>query len=357
MGGDDHTKTDLQAKPKQQVQLLEELYQGIPDESVNLTFQDLANVNSSNNTMATNERVSDQGGIISNSTKVPSPSLSTVPSLDIKKGLGASNHNHHHHEKNYSHHHHHHQEFGHRGGGESPWGRFSHASGGVPSRAGEYSMSYDGMKSGESFASRKGGLDVWQCVEIGMGDLTEGRKCMECLGLRFSQRYIERAGMAGCCGLRYPSTLKHVELNWAEKGPRRRGDRGHNNGHHRMASTRPRNPANQRSPLSIASTEASFLYDDNDCDLKSPLKKPDSASTPSPTACGVKEDFSVLTNNEEEEDVIAGIRNDFTELVASSRTGSSKSARLTYEKVEKIGSRPRHQRDHRVEEDSPRAGG
>ncbi|KAH1226188.1 Receptor-like protein kinase ANXUR2 [Glycine max] len=112
------------------------------------------------------------------------------------------------------------------------------------------------------------GLDVWyvcgrvycrQCVEIGMGDLTEGRKCMECLGLRFSQRYIERAGMAGCCGLRYPSTLKHVELNWAEKGPRRRGDRGHNNGHHRMASTRPRNPANQRSPLSIASTEASFV--------------------------------------------------------------------------------------------------
>ncbi|RZC05495.1 6-phosphofructo-2-kinase/fructose-2,6-bisphosphatase [Glycine soja] len=71
------------------------------------------------------------------------------------------------------------------------------------------------------------------------------------------------------------------------------------------------------------------LYDDNDCDLKSPLKKPDSASTPSPTACGVKEDFSVLTNDEEEEDVIAGIRNDFTELVASSRTGSSKSARLT----------------------------
>ncbi|KHN36314.1 hypothetical protein glysoja_003437 [Glycine soja] len=69
--------------------------------------------------------------------------------------------------------------------------------------------------------------------------------------------------------------------------------------------------------------------DHNGSDLKSPPKKPDSASTPSPTACGVKEDFSVLTNNEEEEDVIAGIRNDFTELVASSRTGSSKSARLT----------------------------
>ncbi|KAL5170545.1 hypothetical protein HKD37_11G032231 [Glycine soja] len=271
MGGDDHTKTDLQAKPKQQVQLLEELYQGIPDESVKLTFQDLANVNSSNNTMATNERVSDQGGIISNSTKVPSPSLSTVPSLDIKQGLGASNHNHHHHEKNYSHHHHHHQDFGHRGGGESPWGRFSHASGGVPSRAGEYSMSYDGMKSGESFASRKGGM--WQGLLQAMCRNRHGRfdRRKKVYGVPWIEiqpklvdnvkvyRYIERAGMAGCCGLRYPSTLKHVELNWAEKGPRRRGDRGHNNGHHRMASTRPRNPANQRSPLSIASTEASFV--------------------------------------------------------------------------------------------------
>ncbi|XP_014632702.1 naringenin,2-oxoglutarate 3-dioxygenase [Glycine max] len=158
---------------------------------------------------------------------------------------------------------------------------------------------------------------------------------------------------------------------------------------------------NGKTWITVQPVEAAFvvnlgdhahLYDDNDCDLKSPLKKPDSASTPSPTACGVKEDFSVLTNDEEEEDVIAGIRNDFTELVASSRTGSSKSARLTvtpnfpdchlplqsstfplfspmivgtqraslmeqYEKVEKIGSRPRHQRDHRVEEDSPRAGG
>ncbi|KAG4935136.1 hypothetical protein JHK82_049433 [Glycine max] len=288
MGGDDQMKT-LQAKPKQQQLQLEELYQGIPDESVNLTFQDLANVNSSNNTLATTKHVS-EGGIINNPTNIPSPSLSTVPRLDFKKGLEASYHSHHHHDNNYNHHHQHQQ---HRGGGDSPWGRFSHASDGVPSRTGEYSMSYNGMKSGESFASGKGGsgrrrrpgiphskicticsnyvylfrtrclvcgrVYCRQCVEIGMGEMTEGRKCIECLGLRFSQRYIERAGMAGCCSLRYPSTLKHVELNWAEKGPRRSGDRGYNNGHHSMASTRPRTPTNRRSPLSIASTEASFV--------------------------------------------------------------------------------------------------
>jgi len=152
MGGDDQMKT-LQAKPKQQQLQLEELYQGIPDESVNLTFQDLANVNSSNNTLATTKHVS-EGGIINNPTNIPSPSLSTVPRLDFKKGLEASYHSHHHHDNNYNHHHQHQQ---HRGGGDSPWGRFSHASDGVPSRTGEYSMSYNGMKSGESFASGKGG--------------------------------------------------------------------------------------------------------------------------------------------------------------------------------------------------------
>ncbi|XP_014517309.1 uncharacterized protein LOC106774786 [Vigna radiata var. radiata] len=276
---DNHMNT-LQAKPKLG---LEELYQGIPDESVNLTFQDLANVVSShhtNNTMPTTERVSEAN---KNPTKVPSsspsPSLSTVPSLDFRKGLEGLNHNHH-----YQHH-----DFGH-GAGDLSWGHFNHASGSAAraqiSRASEYSMSYDGMKSGESFASGKGGsgrrrrpgiphssicticsnyvylfrtrclvcgrVYCRQCVEIGMGEMTEGRKCIECLGLRFSQRYIERAGMVGCCSWRYPSTLKHAELIWAEKGPRRSGDRGY--GHHSMASSRIR-----RTPLSIASTEASFV--------------------------------------------------------------------------------------------------
>ncbi|MCL7037728.1 hypothetical protein MKW94_010478 [Papaver nudicaule] len=64
-----------------------------------------------------------------------------------------------------------------------------------------------------------------QCKNIGMGDMTEGRKCVECLGRRFSQRYIKKAGEIGCCA-GYSSKVKQQELIWAEKGPRR------NEGHH-----------------------------------------------------------------------------------------------------------------------------
>lgn len=55
------------------------------------------------------------------------------------------------------------------------------------------------------------------CVGTGMGKMTEGRKCLECLGRRFSRRYIGRAGKTGfCCG--YSSEVKKRELIWAEKG-------------------------------------------------------------------------------------------------------------------------------------------
>uniref|UniRef100_A0A7N0VIF5 Uncharacterized protein n=1 Tax=Kalanchoe fedtschenkoi TaxID=63787 RepID=A0A7N0VIF5_KALFE len=59
------------------------------------------------------------------------------------------------------------------------------------------------------------------CVNIGMGEMSEGRKCVECLGRRFSQRYIERAGkmQAGCCWS-YPDNVKQQEVKWAQKGPR-----------------------------------------------------------------------------------------------------------------------------------------
>ncbi|EEF38431.1 conserved hypothetical protein [Ricinus communis] len=80
------------------------------------------------------------------------------------------------------------------------------------------------------------------CVGIGMGEMSEGRKCIQCLGRRFSQRYIQRAGMVGCCS-RYPSTVKQAELKWAEKGPRRSGDRAY--GHNSMMS-RSRSPVNPR---------------------------------------------------------------------------------------------------------------
>ncbi|XP_039128047.1 uncharacterized protein LOC120264306 [Dioscorea cayenensis subsp. rotundata] len=57
------------------------------------------------------------------------------------------------------------------------------------------------------------------CVPVGMGSMAEGRKCLDCLGRRFSQKYIQRAGNSGPCWT-YPSSVKQQELIWAEKGPR-----------------------------------------------------------------------------------------------------------------------------------------
>ncbi|KAK7307696.1 hypothetical protein VNO77_40988 [Canavalia gladiata] len=118
--------------------------------------------------------------------------------------------------------------------------------------------------------------------------------------------------------------------------------------------------------------------DDNGGDLKSPPKKSESepvksdsasesASTPSPTARGVKEDFSELTKslsrqlwgvasflapppdpqpqndvpdpNPTDEDVIAGIRNDFAEIGGRFRSGISKlSGNKTVSEFTKIAS-------------------
>ncbi|KAF6143057.1 hypothetical protein GIB67_041125 [Kingdonia uniflora] len=83
------------------------------------------------------------------------------------------------------------------------------------------------------------------CVGIGMGDLVEGRKCVECLGRRFSQRYIQRAGKMGCCS-RYPSIVKQQELKWAEKGPRRNADRGY--GRNGIVTPRSKSPETPRTP-------------------------------------------------------------------------------------------------------------
>ncbi|KAL5181627.1 hypothetical protein HKD37_01G002500 [Glycine soja] len=112
--------------------------------------------------------------------------------------------------------------------------------------------------------------------------------------------------------------------------------------------------------------------DHNGSDLKSPPKKLDSVSTPSPTARGVKEDFSELTKSfsrqlwgvasflapppdplsenpvadpnpiptdEEEEDVIAGIRNDFAEISGKFKNGIFKiSGNKTVSEFTKIAS-------------------
>jgi hypothetical protein len=74
-----------------------------------------------------------------------------------------------------------------------------------------------------------------RCVGAGMGDMTEGRKCVDCLGRKYSHRYIHKAGRTSStaagllcsCGLHgwgRGSGLRAQELLWAEKGaaPRRR---------------------------------------------------------------------------------------------------------------------------------------
>ncbi|KAL2348296.1 hypothetical protein Fmac_002296 [Flemingia macrophylla] len=141
---------------------------------------------------------------------------------------------------------------------------------------------------------------------------------------------------------------------------------------------------NRRSMSWFARTIANSLrLDDEDDDndnggnLKSPPNKPDSepvqpdsaASTPSPTARGVKEDFSELTksfsrqlwgvasflapppdrqpespaasdpNPADDEDVIAGIRNDFAEISGKFKSGISKiSGNKTVSEFTKIAS-------------------
>ncbi|RDX80826.1 hypothetical protein CR513_38570, partial [Mucuna pruriens] len=261
----DHTNEAMQEKP---ILLgLEDLYQGIPDESVNLTFQDLAQVSTlEKNKPTTNSR-----------------SLAKLPSLDFTKGLQASSQHHDQHLQV--------QDFGHgHSRGESPWGHFSHASGGEQRQSprcmasgDDHGMSFDGISlvSGRGDRRRRAGIPhskicaicntyvyifrtrclvcgrvyCRQCVEIGMGEMIEGRKCIECLGLRFSQRYIERAGKVGCCSWRYPNTLKQVELKCAEKGPRRSGKYGHSG----MATPRSRSPISPRRTHAIASNEHSFV--------------------------------------------------------------------------------------------------
>lgn len=79
-----------------------------------------------------------------------------------------------------------------------------------------------------------------QCLSIGMGEMSEGRKCIECLGRRFSQRYIQEAGSVGCC-TGYPTLVKQQELKWAEKGPRQSGENRY--GEAGMVSKAPRSPA------------------------------------------------------------------------------------------------------------------
>lgn len=74
---------------------LEELYLGIPDDSVNLTFQDLANVKDNANA-AEKKKPTSMEYTIQQAKNQASP-LNKLPSLDFKRGLQESKNNYHHH--------------------------------------------------------------------------------------------------------------------------------------------------------------------------------------------------------------------------------------------------------------------
>ncbi|XP_030464448.2 uncharacterized protein LOC115683926 [Syzygium oleosum] len=294
---------------------LEELYLGIPDESVNLTFQDLADVkkhahrhplhalssssssSSATATAAALDPISENKPTKSDAAAAAaSPVFRKLPSLDFSRGLQASNHHHPLNQSNQLSRDTRDSPLGHRsyvgedhndeyryGHSRASSGRNTHLDMRRTGMAENISMAHDDMTSMSMSMSvsmaahgqrRRPGVPhsnicticstyiyifrhrclvcgrvyCRQCVSIGMGEMTEGRKCIECLGRRFSQRYIQRAGQIGCCS-RYPSIVKQAELKWAEKGPRRNAERayGHGGGRSHMVSGS-RSPVTPRTP-------------------------------------------------------------------------------------------------------------
>ncbi|KAG6506619.1 uncharacterized protein LOC121982796 [Zingiber officinale] len=226
---------------------LEDLYLGVPDESVDLSFKDLTSFQENG---VTEKKVSSMVRIDEESVleALKASPINKSPSIDFSKGLQGAN-------KSY--------------GVEVELFRerllqnsFKRSSKSAAMML-ERSNAYDDM-SGLSMTStavretgrrRQPGIPhsnicalcsiyiyifrhrclvcgrvyCRSCVGSGMGEMSEGRKCVECLGRRFSQRYIKRAGKALCCW-RYPSRVKVQELMWAEKGPRRSGERQYRSG-------------------------------------------------------------------------------------------------------------------------------
>ncbi|KAL0419307.1 UNVERIFIED_CONTAM: hypothetical protein Sradi_1344200 [Sesamum radiatum] len=224
---------------------LEELYLGVPDDSVNLTFQDLAQVRQQN---AEQKRPSPSPSPV---VKKSSSPLAKLPSLDFNKAFEMEDSSRATHSNYYSHHdlHHHrrpqeadlwpgpqahaYSHHDHRAHANSFRDHLDHHGGGGDQR----SMVYDDM------SHVCGRVYCRQCVSMGMGEMPEGRKCIECLGRRFSQRYIQKAGNVGCC-MGYSSTVKQQELKWAEKGPRRSGENRYNHQHDGIEIKKPCRPGN-----------------------------------------------------------------------------------------------------------------
>ncbi|GAA0144896.1 hypothetical protein LIER_05218 [Lithospermum erythrorhizon] len=310
---------------------LEELYLGIPDDSVNLTFQDLAQVQQKKiqqqHSLSLEKKTSPP--LISNQNDSSSSSLNKLPSLDFNQSIEASrqhfnndhiqypnfhhhiptdNHHNLHHmpgsttmsnpSENHLHHHghhqlgdhihghsghhhgghytgHHHAELGHHGGVETSVS-FSDMSGiSMSSMMGGYNGKVERRRPGIPhsnicticstsvyiFRHRClvcGRVYCKKCVRNGMGEMTEGRKCIECLGRRFSQRYIQKAGQMGCC-MGYPNTVKQEELKWAERGPRRSREKRYGQSSIRPRSPSPMTPRSPSSQIHTAGNTPSFV--------------------------------------------------------------------------------------------------
>ncbi|CAL5388352.1 unnamed protein product [Camellia sinensis] len=259
---------------------LEEMYLGIPDDSVNLTFGDLADVKPEKRKSGPLEPIKEL-----NPKKQEPSTLTKLPSLDFSRGfLGAS---HHHvaaaedfasHRGGGENHHHHSQHVDHHRGYNSSSPR-RHAK--------ETSMAYDDMSvfsttspyrqgGGGGGGRRRPGIPhsnictvcsnyIYICrhrclrmrksilqamCELGYGRDDRRKKVHRMFGEKIQRKwYIQRAGQTGCCmKFRYPSMVMQQELKWAEKGPRRSGERRYGSTTHSTMMSRSRSPITPRTP-------------------------------------------------------------------------------------------------------------
>ncbi|KAI3994179.1 hypothetical protein MKX01_012436 [Papaver californicum] len=253
---------------------LEKLYLGIPDESVNLTFQDLVNSCASGN----------KGSSIAKSASFAfTKGLQDLKSYrdhriieDIKYNTSPRDH-------------HRHGGTDHRHQG-NPF--YNHTIQDISTtrnnemRSLESSFIYDdgNVCARSTFAEKCGRkragnltpiiapfiahISIYfeacgrvyyrQCKNIGMGDMTKGRKCVECLGRRFSQRYIQKVGEIKCCA-GYSNTRgnrDHYQRGHGGKGE----EHDHSSNSMMMsAAATSRSPPNPVRPAYVSSSPPSFF--------------------------------------------------------------------------------------------------
>ncbi|CAN4124245.1 unnamed protein product [Withania somnifera] len=223
---------------------LEDLYLGVDDDFVNLTFEDLSNVQPHTLSSSLDKKImSDHIAISKSEEPLPSRALNKFPSLDFSKAFENTVENNYHTNVHQNHHRpqkhvmeqnvmlhghsdHHHESIlqGHSSHHHATL-MDVHGHHNYRRRAGIPHSNICTFCNTYLYLFRHrclvcGRVYCRQCVGIGMGEMSEGRKCIECLGRRFSQRYIKRAGKMGCC-MGYQRRVKQQELVWAEKGPRR----------------------------------------------------------------------------------------------------------------------------------------